>query len=365
MGYSFANIQIRKTDGKDTDAQRIADILTSGKKLTAVPEGESADILIDVLSDSESPWITVVSDLFDEDSEQCVLFAKLLSEKLKTPTIAIYDFDSDYLFLNLLDAEKATDAWAACGRFPFGRAPRRSNFSAWRGYVPDTEAFRKVMRGPYTFAEECLEGAAQMLSLPVSQSARCMESAPLHGIQRFRYRLAEAPETGKQPEFFLTHWPISYGFGSANILSFSNEGGASRGVGVFLGGPCLESRLVEIESVFICQEYFGAERMELPLQLKQTTFRSGQTGWYCELPDFPIPPAAPRNLPWKKAMRMEFQRQITLRFRLLRTFRAETADRLGELRVTLIPLKNFPGQDSAILSGPGEEERRNDVPENQ
>lgn len=110
MGYSFANIQIRKKYGETWEAKRIADILTSGRKLTAIQESESPDVIIDVGTDSESPWITVVSDLFDEDSEQCGLFAKLLSEKLKTPTIAVYDFDSDYLFLNLLDTEKATDA---------------------------------------------------------------------------------------------------------------------------------------------------------------------------------------------------------------------------------------------------------------
>ena len=54
-------------------------------------------------------------------------------------------------------------------------------------------------------------------------------------------------------------------------------------------------------------------------------------------------------------MDLRFQKMINVRFRLLRTFRAEYAERLGKLRIALIPLKNFPGQDSVILSGPGEE----------
>ena len=356
MGYSFANIQIRKLSGTAPDAEQIAGILTAGRKVAEAAEGEAADIVIDILQETDSPWITVVSDLFDEDNEECIRSAGQLSGALQTQALAVYCFDSDYLFLNLLDAEKGTDAWAACGHFPLGKAPRRSNFSAWKNDVTDVSALRQVMQKHYVFAEECLEGLTDILSLPVSQSGRCMDSAaPASGVRRFRYRLTEAFEPGKLPVFICDFPSVSYAFGTDNIVSFSSKGGASRGVGVFFGGPCLASRLVEIESVSIEQQDGRGGRTKLPVYLKQTAFKSGQTGWYCELPEVSIPQAVPSGLPWKKAMDLRFQKMINVRFRLLRTFRAEYAERLGELRIALIPLKNFPGQDSVILSGPGEE----------
>ena len=122
MGYSFTNIQIRNT-GEAIDRDRLVSMLTDGKKLRRVDKAEEANIIIAIIPGRESGWLTVASDLFEEDIEQTVTLAKKLSVLLQRETLVIGCLDSDYLFLNLLDDRSGTDAWASCGRYPDGRAP--------------------------------------------------------------------------------------------------------------------------------------------------------------------------------------------------------------------------------------------------
>ena len=84
MGYSFSNIQIKNEDDRICPEQ-ILEILLAGQKIKPAEHCEQADIIIAVSGKSGSPWMTVVSDLFDEDAEKSILLAKELSGKLETP----------------------------------------------------------------------------------------------------------------------------------------------------------------------------------------------------------------------------------------------------------------------------------------
>ena len=68
MGLSFSNIQIRRTEN-ELDFAQIAAVLTEGRDTSAVDSEEEADIMLSVFTMSDSPWITVCSDLIDGDFE--------------------------------------------------------------------------------------------------------------------------------------------------------------------------------------------------------------------------------------------------------------------------------------------------------
>lgn len=171
MGYSFSNIQLKKNGAFSSQkADALAFLTTMGKGLSLTENRDEADLGLTVVWNDESPWIAVVSDFFDEDPPALLAAAKTLSRQMSTTALAIYCYDSDYLFLNLIDAPKNVDIWANCGTFPDGSVPRRSSFYAWRRYVNDVDAFSDAMREERAFAEECLYDVEPMLALPSSQS---------------------------------------------------------------------------------------------------------------------------------------------------------------------------------------------------
>lgn len=201
MGLSFSNIQIRRTEN-ELDFAQIAAVLTEGRDTSAVDSEEEADIMLSVFTMSDSPWITVCSDLIDGDFEELGAKARRLSETLQTQTLAMVCLDSDYFCMNLIDAANGADLWAANGRMTEGKAPRRSSLAPWKRYVSDIEAFKRTMRGKYVFAEECLDGLEPLLSLPVLQGEAGGDELPEDaGIHRFYYVLNRQENKKVPPKF--------------------------------------------------------------------------------------------------------------------------------------------------------------------
>ena len=154
MGLSFSNIHVRMERSLDEAlAGRIAEILMRGADAEPVADASEADVMVRVCAGKDSPWVTVLADSIDDDLEEQLLKTRALSEALEARTLAIACSDSDYLCLNLVDAKTKTDIWAAHGKFPFGKAPRRSNPAAWKAYVKDNAHFAQTLRASSVFAE--------------------------------------------------------------------------------------------------------------------------------------------------------------------------------------------------------------------
>ena len=300
MGYSFSNIQI-KNKGRAVNVDRLLEVLTAGKNLRKAEAEEEADIIIAIHPGEENGWATVVSDLFDQDDEALTGYARSLSEAFQTEAMIIGCFDSDYLFLNLLDTRNDADIWSACGHYP-GKAPRRSNYNAWKDYVTDVSAFRKAMRKDRVFAEECLEEVEPIISLPAKQSLQCVETAAEEAdFICFRYMLAGDEKPDDLPRFELgTIRTIGYHFYEPNLITFLNHGGASRGVAVFIGGEPFDTHKAEIEKVEIQMHGSNGEWLFLPVDMKKVEYENGLKGFYGTCASVRIPKAIPDNLPSKK-----------------------------------------------------------------
>ncbi len=352
MGYSFTNIQIRNTS-EPIDPYRLVSVLTDGKKLRRLEKAEGADIVIVILPGKEGGWLTISSDLFEDDYEQTTSLAKKFSGLLQRETMVIGCFDSDYLFLNLLDERSGTDAWAACGSYPGGDAHRRSSYTAWKNHVADVQAFKKAMRMSSPFAEDCLEKLEPVLSLPATQARVCAEIAlEDETAQCFCFALKEG-ESKQEPPRFATDRirPICYYFHRDNVVGFLNEGGPSRGVGVFFCGPAIDQHMVEIESVFIQMRAPHESWTMIPVEIKEIPAEDGRRWLGGTAPDVPIPKAVPQGLSWKKTMDMEFERGIRVRFKLIhKTDVPQDENQL--LQVTLVPLENNAGQCGCVLEPP-------------
>ena len=101
MGLTFNNIHLRISDAFSLDA--FVTRLTTGKGLTPVDSIEEADARILVLKQPDSQWVTIASDLFDADPDAADRMSRDLAQAFMAPVLMVGCFDSDYLYLNLLD----------------------------------------------------------------------------------------------------------------------------------------------------------------------------------------------------------------------------------------------------------------------
>ena len=354
MGLSFNNIQLRISGAFDPKA--LVAQLTTDKGLTPVESIDEADVRILVMKQPDSQWVTIVSDLFDADPETAESVSRDLAQALGIPVLMVGCFDSDYLYLNLLDPAHNVDAWAASGRFPGDRAPRRSNFASWKSYVTDVEQFRQVMRKRHVFAEECLSDVAKLLNIPVEQLTYLPEDDTV-GIDAsvFFFSTDYSKELTEPPRFEARPHDVHYNLGPRLALaSFINRGGASKGVGVTFGGPCFDRCKVRIERMYFQTHDRKGEWMFTPVELKETTDANGHSWIYGECPSLLIPEAIPDTLPPRARDEKEFQRTINVRFSVVnQPNKLREIDTDDDMYIFLIPLANKSGQKGICMKSPG------------
>lgn len=347
MGYSFSNIQI-KNKGKALDTDRVLEVLTAGKNLRKAKTNEEADIIIAIHPGEENGWATVVSDLFDQNDQALTGYARSLSDAFQTEAMIIGCFDNDYLYLNLLDASKDADIWAASGHFP-GGAPRRSNYNAWKAYVTDVSAFREIMRKDRVFAEECIEELQPILAISAKQSLQCVETAADEAeFICCRYMLEEDEKPDDPPRFELHRGrPDRYNISAENLISFLNCGGSSKGAAVFIGGEPFDTHKIEIEKVELQLNGPDGKWVFHTVEMEEIRYNNGLRGFYGVCPAVRIPKPIPKGLPLRKQRNMEYDRQIIVRFSLRKTDSQHGP--YGYIQVGLIPLANKEGQAGIVL----------------
>ena len=127
-------------------------MMTAANYLPAENAAE-ADAAVAILG-TDSEWISVYSDFFEfGEPKQFQDIARPISERLHTDVLGIACFDSDFMFMNLINPEQKLDAFARIGG-GYG-VKRRSNFNAWKNKVTGLDAFKRcAAENEYAFAEE-------------------------------------------------------------------------------------------------------------------------------------------------------------------------------------------------------------------
>ena len=106
MGSWFSNLHIRKKDSMTVDM--VPDYICrtmASQQYTLTSSEDEADGAFAIISNAESQWYSVYSDLLSfEEPNMFSDYAAPLSTELETDILGISCFDSDYLYLNLIDA---------------------------------------------------------------------------------------------------------------------------------------------------------------------------------------------------------------------------------------------------------------------
>ena len=78
----------------------------------------------------------------------------MISEKLDADVLGISCFDSDYLYLNLINKNENINVWASTGSAAGTGIRRRMGINAWKSKVKEFSRFKESLKTEYVFAEE-------------------------------------------------------------------------------------------------------------------------------------------------------------------------------------------------------------------
>lgn len=318
MGWFFSNLHVKKTDGLTVDIVKnsISDIMKNGGAVPAENENE-ADIVM-LLYSSESPWLSVCLDgleFYDDKSSENII--KPLSALLKTDILSVACFDSDYLFLHMINEAEKTDAWANVGHNPEGKFPRRTKFSDWKNKVNDLEKFKKCIRQKYDFAEEVLESLEDVLNLSYKQSTICTESVEdfedNHNLVKMCFSLPDVQKEStnlKIKTFGLTACKT----GEFNYVSAINQGGSSRGLAIAFTGDYVENDEITFTDVTLEYDFTSTSRKCIPVQLEKQQLPDGKWAYCWKNTTVLIPEKVKDGLSPKRQMDLQYKRQLGIRF---------------------------------------------------
>lgn len=318
MGSWFSNLHVRKKEGisQNSVMEYIREWMSAQHYELSATESE-ADAAFAIVSDASSQWYCVYSDLFSfENPKQFADIANPLSGAFGSDVLGISCFDSDYLYLNLINADGDVNAWAGVGSAMGLGIRRRSSLSAWKTKVEDFPTFKAAVKKEYVFAEEVLAELEPCLCLPQELSSACLETLEKDAAYLY-FKLPEVLKTQELPKFVQsTYSQMPCFVDKPSIVTVCNIGGASKGLSVFFLGPYVEQETLTFSEVSFVMHGRGnrAETKTTPITLEKRQLRDGQWAYYYHEPTFRIPPKVDERLPRNKQMQQSSEREIVLRF---------------------------------------------------
>ena len=345
MGSWFSNISIRKNGGVTMDRIEEYMIKTAAAQgFSPVSSEAEADGGFAIVSDENGQWVTVYSDLFSlEDPKGFAKLAGPMSAALHTDILGIACFDSDYLYLNLLNTEERTNAWLGIGSAAGLGIRRWSRLSAWKRKVLDFPTFSDRARKRYVFAEEFLAEIEPCLALPSLQSTASYEYLKDMGLYekaKFLYfRLPETLKTDEPPRLVQhTFSAMPCFLDRPSIVTGINVGGASKGLSVYFLGPYVAQEEITFTDVCLVKQK-GNRTETVPIELQKMQLPDGQWAYHYHDPDFHILPKVDDRIPPMKRLRVESEHSITVRF-----VPHGNPRKILDITVVLVPDRNPAGQ---------------------
>lgn len=342
MGQFFTNIQIRKNDTFDVD--NIKDYLMEEMKkqgFELVGDESEADGTLNLYAPKEGDWISVCSDLIDfQNAEDSKKFIMPLSGKFSTDVMSVGCFDSDYLFVNLINENEKTDGWINIGRYDEMPFLRRTALAAWKKRIKEMDRLKEIVHKEYVFAEEAMEALGELINLPYEQG--CISEGTISDLKDSGDVVTlflVMKDTGAKKELPKLEIP-RYGLtpckeGKDSCVFVVNRGGKGRGIGIAFHLDSKEDIDVMFKDVFLEYDIGNHPRTCIPIELEKREMTDGRWMYWWEDRNFQIPPKVNQNLGVIKIMNLESKREFGVRFTPFGNTR-----KFLDIRVTFIPLDN-------------------------
>ena len=321
MGNWFSNLHIRKNDSLNTDI--ILELLSKNmfsQNYSVASSPSEADISYAIITSNNSNWFSVYSNAFSfEDPESLKQTANPLSESLKTNILGISCFDSNYMYLNLINNNTGMDAWLSVGSTTGFGIKRRNNLSVWKKVVSDTEKLKEISKKPYLLIEDSLSDLELLLNLPAKFSGISYEDFEDNysdtNVTHLHFKAPNKPQTIEPPKFICTLLGHRHCVNESCEMGFLNIGGASKGFKVYFIGDFVENDELTFTDVYIRVKntrLFGY--VMLKFKPKKIRLSTGEWVYYFHAPNFRIPPKIDEDIPRLDQARQQGDRTISLHY---------------------------------------------------
>ncbi len=317
MGSWFSNLHIRKKREitKDQVLECVKEVMAERNCIPA-EDAQDADVVIAVVESPNSQWVSVYSQIFaHDDPDSCKAVAVPMSSRLHTDVLGAACFDSDYLYLNLINTEEAVDAWVGIGAGKELGITRRNNLTAWKKKVAEYPAFSAAAKDTYICADEFMEAAAACLGLPAEQGSASLDylkDTALEQDAQFLYFRQEEGVRHAGPDLQVCYMRYANPCfdGWENEVSFLNYGDEFCGLSVYFLGPYVEHDEITFSDVKV--ERF--QRPPIALELTKIQLSDGQWAYYCHDPEILMPPGIPCRMKKEKRDQLELDRMRKISF---------------------------------------------------
>lgn len=317
MGSWFSNLHIRKSEevSKEAICNCVKNSLAK-QGYTSVENMQEADVTVAVVEPQNSQWISICSEIFaHDDPDSCKAVATPLSSQLLTDVLGIACFDSDYLYLNLINADENADAWVGIGAGKELGISRRNNLTAWKKKIVDYLAFSAAVKSEYICADEFLAAVECSLGLPAEQggaSLDCLQDTLLQREATLLYFQQKQGVRHARPQLQVCYlrYAVPCFDGRENSVSFLNLGDEFCGLSVYFLGPYVQHEEITFSHVKI-------ERFRQPsidMELKKIQLSDGQWAYCCHDPEILIPPGVPKRMKKEKRYQLEMERMRKISF---------------------------------------------------
>ena len=348
MGSWFSNLHVRvsETAGAEAMEAYLRQLLTQQGYLCTASADE-ADGAVAVVGGEH--WVTVCSDLLElEGPDAVAALGGPLSEYLQTDVLGIGCFDSDYLYLNLIDQGEKINAWLGIGSAAGLGIKRRTGLAAWKKKVRDFEAFSACAREKYVCAEEFLFAAADCLDLPPEQGSVSYEYLRDLGLDKkarvLYFKLPEGREPKELPKLTqLTSSLDPCWLDQPHHVNVLNVGGESRGLSVYFIGSYVEHDEITFSDIWLYHANEEKPRKKT-IELTKVQLSDGRWAYHYHDPGFRIPPKVDERLPEMKKWRMQLDREIYIRF-----IPHGNPRKVLDIAVVFVPDKNPEGQTGWVV----------------
>ena len=308
MGAYFSNLHVKKSN---TDPSLlvsfIAEYFSEKGYVSANPD--TADFQIALYAPESSDWVSICSEGFAYTD--ILALAPGLSDVCKTDILSTACFDSDYLFVNLLNTEKGFDLWLNIGDTPEIKKPRRSAVASWKGHVADHARFKAAAGRDYVCAEDFLRETQEDLGISFGQCTGFDLPAAATTLFFSSPRADNTPLTKLTiPMYNLK--PCQPGKQSA--CSVLNQGKASKGICVLFVGSYVESDEITIDNAQFFYTDKSGESVTIPITFEKRQWTKDLWVYCWENADFLIPPAVSNDLPPQIKMKKELERSFGVRY---------------------------------------------------
>lgn len=312
MGSWFSNLHIRKSEeiSKEKICNCVKKILTE-QGYTSVENMQEADVTVAVVEPYNSKWISICSNIFaHDDPDSSKAMAMPFSSQLHADVLSVACFDSDFLYLNLINADENVDAWVGIGAGKELGITRRNNLTAWKKKVSGYPAFSAAVKGTYICADEFLAVTDSCLGLPTEQGGMSLDYLKDTSLQQDAFllyfcRAEESRSAGPNIQICYMRYAVPCFDGKENEVSFLNEGNEFCGLSVYFLGPYVEHEEITFSNIRLLGCFRDLFR---ELELKKIQLSDGQWAYCSHIPDMLMPPGIRGRMKPEKRYQLERER---------------------------------------------------------